>query len=147
MNYAIVKNNKVVNVIVADSLEIAEAAASQIDCVAVQSDTAAIGNIYEDGQWIIDEQLTAVELEASRQAAKTLKLKEAENAYLALVASIPGVLPGDNSEIITAKLETTTELTDVQKVMLGLKLLNGIREVELAGGSWYGLPSTPHVIE
>ena len=145
MKYAIIKNNRVVNVRVADSPETAEAAASQIDCIAVQSDTAAIDNIYEDGQWV-DVQPTSEELEAARQESKPLKLKQAENNYLALVASVPVVLPGDNSEVITTKLETTTALTDVQKVMLGLKLLNGIREVELAGGSWYGLPSVPHVI-
>ena len=108
---------------------------------------------FVDGQWTnedIDYEALANAANAkalARQANKSTVLKETENAYLTLVSSIPGVEPGDNSDTITQKLETSEELTDVQKVMLGLKLLNAVHEIELKGGSWYDLPSSLHVIE
>ena len=102
-----------------------------------------------DGEWweIIDEQLTPEEIEAAKQAAKPLPLKQAENEYLALLASLPITLePGDNSAIITQKLEASG-MTELEAVKTGLKLLNAIREVDIKGGSWYDLPTQPHILE
>jgi hypothetical protein len=81
------------------------------------------------------------------QALKTLKLKQAENAFLSIVMQVPNVAVGDNSDVLTAKIESDTTMNETQKLSLGLKLLNAIHEVELQGGSWYDLPSVPHVIE
>ena len=99
------------------------------------------------GDWIEYVANYDASVKAQRQDAKPLKLKQAENAFLMLVATVPGVQPGDNSDALTAKIEVAENLSDNEKTSLGLKLLNAIHEVELAGGSWYDLPSTLHNIE
>jgi hypothetical protein len=143
MRYAIIQDSKVVNVIEADEIN-ANAIAAGLGAIAIQSDAAGISDKYIDGQIV---KLTAAEIEAQRQTAKPLKLKEAENAFLALVSTVPGVVAGDNSDALTAKIEAAEALTETQKISLGLKLLNAIHEVELQGGSWYDLPESLHVFD
>ena len=79
---------------------------------------------------------------------KSLRLKQAENAYLELLANVAStynvtILPGDNSDVISSKLRSAG-LSDTDVLKVAVELLNGIREVELKGGSWYTLPQTPH---
>lgn len=101
-----------------------------------QADKAAIYGVYPSVVILTGEQ---------KQDAKSLKLKQAENAFLTIVMTVPNVAMGDNSDALTAKIEAS-DLTETQKLSLGLKLLNAIHEVELQGGSWYNLPSAPHAI-
>lgn len=145
MKYAIVKNSKIVNIIEADEVN-AGIIAERLDAIAIQSDTAGINDIYADGVFSKPPALTESAIKAARQSAKSLKLKQAENAFLELVATVPGVQPGDNSYALTAKIEAS-EMTNSQKTSLGLKLLNAIHEVEIQGGSWYDLPETLHIME
>lgn len=100
-----------------------------------------------DGEWweIIDEQLTPEEIEAARQAAKPLALKQAENDYFSVVNQIPDATYADNSSVLKSKIELSG-LTDSEKNTLGILLMNAIREVDLKGGSWYDLPTQPHNI-
>ena len=94
----------------------------------------------------VEAEVDEAEIKAAHQSNKPLKLKQAENAFLELVTTVPGVQPGDNSDALTAKIEVS-ELTENQKLSLGMKLLNAIHEVELQGGSWYDLPQTLHSLE
>lgn len=139
MKYAIIKNQKVLNIIEADEAN-AGRIADSMGAIAVQSDIAGIGQSYSNG---VFENIPIID---NHQELKSLKLKQAENSFLAIVMTVPNVAIGDNSDVLTAKIEAS-ELTETQKLSLGLKLLNAIHEVELQGGSWHDLPSVPHVIE
>ncbi|MDD5698498.1 MAG: hypothetical protein PHH77_07760 [Victivallaceae bacterium] len=85
--------------------------------------------------------------ENARQAAKSDKLKAAENAYLTLLAGLTvSITAEDNSDTIITKL-TESGMNKVDAVEIGLKLLNAIHEIELQGGSWYDLPAQLHETE
>ena len=101
-----------------------------------------------DGEWreVIDEQLTAEEIEAARQNAKPLALKQAENDYFLVISTIPDAVFTDNSSVLKNKIELSG-LTDSEKNTLGILLMNAIREVDIKGGSWYDLPTQPHNLE
>jgi hypothetical protein len=84
------------------------------------------------------------------QTAKSTKLKQAENEFIMLFASIPteaNILPTDNSPAIKTKLLDYYAADKVQALEIAVDLINAIHEVEIQGGSWYRLPSEPHVIE
>lgn len=86
----------------------------------------------------------ATAAETTRQAAKSDKLKAAENAYLTLLAGLTvSITAEDNSDTIIAKL-TESGMDKVDAVETGLKLLNAVHEIELQGGSWYDLPGELH---
>ncbi|MDD5598563.1 MAG: hypothetical protein PHV82_11515 [Victivallaceae bacterium] len=88
--------------------------------------------------------------ETARQAAKSDKLKEAENEFLTLFAGIPsevGIAPGDNSATIKTKLLAHYSADKTSALEIAVDLLNAIHEVELQGGSWYDLPVVPHILE
>jgi hypothetical protein len=115
--------------------------------------TQSHGELVE-GQWIevIDEQLTAEEIEAAaqaaKQAAKPLVLKQAENNYFALIDTINiaetlAILYTDNSTEIMQKAESAG-LSMTKKSYYGMLLQNAIHEVEINGGTWYDLPEQPH---
>lgn len=95
---------------------------------------------------VVETEIDEAEIKEAHQSQKPLKLKQAENAFLSLVSTVPNVSTGDNSDALTAKIEASS-LTETEKLSLGMKLLNAIHEVELAGGSWYDLPETLHILE
>ena len=98
---------------------------------------------------------TSEKIEIQRHSAKPLKLKQAENFYISIIASIPeslGIALDTTTEIITSKLEAESDkadgiISELQAVKIGLKLQAAISEIERQGGSWYDLPSVPHIIE
>lgn len=94
----------------------------------------------------VETEIDDAEIKAAHQAGKSLKLKQAENAFLQLVSTVPNVAIGDNSDALTAKIEAS-EMSETAKLSMGMKLLNAIHEVEIQGGSWYDLPETLHIME
>jgi hypothetical protein len=115
-------------------------------------------NVHLDAEWLEANgfyELTQAEIdtaneaaEVARQAAKAPALKQAENEYFALIDKINinegmTIAYSDNSAAIMQKAESAG-LSMTKKSYYGMLLQNAIREVELKGGSWYGLPEQPH---
>ena len=85
--------------------------------------------------------------EVTRQAAKSDNLKQAENAFLAVIESIPtsvGIAAGDNSASIKIKLLAYYIEDKTTALEIAVDLLNAIHEVEINGGAWSDLPDVPH---
>jgi len=108
-----------------------------------------------NGQFIeiVDLSQTQAQIDAAgtalHQESKPFKLKQAENAYLAVAAQVPGYVAGDTASIISVKLQAAVNagtITQTTALQIGLQLLGAIHDVEIAGGSWQDLPLTPHII-
>ncbi len=131
------------------SLKKAKANYTAYQVQAEEVDASAYDYSEDDGFYVMtDDQITAKEeaTETARQAAKSTKLKTAENAYLCLLSDISEkvtIAVGDNSDTIIEAL-TDAGLDESAAAVIGLKLLNAEHEIELQGGSWYDIPETAH---
>ncbi len=95
------------------------------------------------------DQAQAELAETARQAAKPEKLKQAENDFLTLIASIPaeaGIVPGDDAAGIKVKLLVYYSDDKTTALEIAVNLLSAVHEVEINGGSWFDLPGQLHII-
>ena len=147
--YAIIKDSKVVNIIEADATN-AASIASVMGAIAIQSNTAGIGQIYSsDGTFSPAASVPNSDSSSLHQSSKPLKLQQAENVYLSVAAQVPGYVAGDTASVISVKLQAAVNagtITQTTALQIGLQLLGSIHDVEINGGSWSDLPLTPHVI-
>lgn len=78
------------------------------------------------------------------QDSKSDRLKRNENAYLALLKSLPVQIEAtDNSNVILQKL-IGAGLTTSEGMLIAVQLLAAMNDIIQAGGSWDTLPDVPH---